>query len=194
MLNRKLTLADAKNWAGRTSSARPGPRRGSRKATGSAPATSTPTTHTRLPRYARGKLGTVEAIRGVHVYPDTAALGDHEHAEWLYTVVFPARELWGEAADPAQGLDRGVRAVSRPGMTDRPEFAEAARGAAGLPRDAGGPVFREPWEAQAFAMTVALYRRGLFTWPEWAETLGARSSGRRPRAIPMPATPITGTG
>jgi nitrile hydratase accessory protein len=40
-----------------------------------------------------------------------------------------------------------------------------------LPRDAGGPVFREPWEAQAFAMTLVLYRRGLFTWPEWAATL-----------------------
>jgi nitrile hydratase len=59
-----------------------------------------PETHTRLPRYARGKLGTIEAIRGCHVYPDTAALGDHEHAEWLYTVVFSARELWGEEADP----------------------------------------------------------------------------------------------
>jgi nitrile hydratase accessory protein len=43
----------------------------------------------------------------------------------------------------------------------------------GLPRDEGGPVFREPWEAQAFAMTVALYRRGLFGWPEWAATLAA---------------------
>jgi nitrile hydratase accessory protein len=42
-----------------------------------------------------------------------------------------------------------------------------------IPRDAEGPVFREPWEAQAFAMTLALYDRGLFTWPEWAETLGA---------------------
>lgn len=40
-----------------------------------------------------------------------------------------------------------------------------------LPRDAGGPVFREPWEAQVFAMTLALYRRGLFTWPEWAAAL-----------------------
>ena len=40
-----------------------------------------------------------------------------------------------------------------------------------IPRDADGPVFREPWEAQAFAMTLALYRRGLFTWPEWAATL-----------------------
>jgi nitrile hydratase accessory protein len=41
----------------------------------------------------------------------------------------------------------------------------------GLPRDADGPVFREPWEAQAFAMTLALYDRGLFTWSEWAATL-----------------------
>ena len=42
-----------------------------------------------------------------------------------------------------------------------------------IPRDAEGPVFREPWEAQAFAMTLALYRRGLFTWPEWAAALAA---------------------
>ena len=43
----------------------------------------------------------------------------------------------------------------------------------GIPRDEAGPVFREPWEAQAFAMTLALYERGLFTWQEWAEALGA---------------------
>ena len=42
-----------------------------------------------------------------------------------------------------------------------------------IPCDAEGPVFREPWEAQAFAMTLALYERGLFVWPEWAATLGA---------------------
>ena len=41
----------------------------------------------------------------------------------------------------------------------------------GLPRGAGGPVFRAPWEAQAFAMAVALHERGLFTWPEWAAAL-----------------------
>jgi nitrile hydratase accessory protein len=41
----------------------------------------------------------------------------------------------------------------------------------GLPVDAEGPVFREPWEAQAFAMTLALHDRGLFTWPEWTATL-----------------------
>ena len=58
-------------------------------------------------------------------------------------------------------------------MSEGPDFAEAVAALPSLPRDAGGPVFREPWEAQAFAMTLALYRRGLFTWPEWAETLGS---------------------
>lgn len=41
-----------------------------------------------------------------------------------------------------------------------------------IPCDAEGPVFREPWEAQAFAMALSLHERGLFTWPEWAATLG----------------------
>jgi nitrile hydratase accessory protein len=40
-----------------------------------------------------------------------------------------------------------------------------------IPQDEDGPVFKEPWEAQAFAMTLALYDRGLFTWSEWAATL-----------------------
>ncbi|MFZ1813551.1 MAG: nitrile hydratase accessory protein [Rhizobiaceae bacterium] len=39
--------------------------------------------------------------------------------------------------------------------------------------DDDGPVFREPWEASAFAMTLALYDKGVFSWSEWAETLGA---------------------
>ncbi|MGN6573041.1 MAG: nitrile hydratase accessory protein [Pseudolabrys sp.] len=42
---------------------------------------------------------------------------------------------------------------------------------ASIPRDEGGPVFREPWEAQAFAMALALHEGGLFTWSEWAATL-----------------------
>jgi nitrile hydratase accessory protein len=47
-----------------------------------------------------------------------------------------------------------------------------AAGMPDLPRDEGGPVFREPWEAQAFALAVALNERGLFTWSEWAAALG----------------------
>lgn len=60
-----------------------------------------PTTHTRLPRYARGKVGVIEANRGCHVYPDTVAIGQGENPQWVYTVLFDGRELWGEACDPS---------------------------------------------------------------------------------------------
>jgi nitrile hydratase accessory protein len=48
----------------------------------------------------------------------------------------------------------------------------ATREVAGIPRDDNGPVFREPWEANAFAMAVMLHRRGVFTWKEWTAALG----------------------
>lgn len=54
-----------------------------------------PTTHTRLPRYCRDKAGTITAIHGAHVYPDTNGQGKGEHPAWLYTVSFNAEELWG---------------------------------------------------------------------------------------------------
>jgi nitrile hydratase accessory protein len=44
----------------------------------------------------------------------------------------------------------------------------------GLPRDEIGPVFAEPWQAQAFALTLQLHERGAFSWKEWAETLARR--------------------
>jgi len=50
-------------------------------------------------------------------------------------------------------------------MTDAPAHFS------GQPRDDSGPVFREPWEAQAFAITLALHQRGVFSWTEWAEAL-----------------------
>ena len=60
-----------------------------------------PATHTRLPRYVRGHIGQVLAIRGCHVFPDAMVRGEGERPQWLYTVVFAGRELWGEEADPA---------------------------------------------------------------------------------------------
>jgi len=71
----------------------------------------------------------------------------------------------------------GARPRRSPGRSDGAGIDAAAAGRAtaavpGIPRDAEGPVFREPWEAQAFAMTLALHERGLFSWPEWAATLG----------------------
>jgi nitrile hydratase accessory protein len=51
--------------------------------------------------------------------------------------------------------------------------AHAADSVPGIPCDAEGPVFREPWEAHAFAMALALHERGVFTWNEWAATLAS---------------------
>jgi nitrile hydratase accessory protein len=71
----------------------------------------------------------------------------------------------------------GARPRRSPGRSDGAGIDVAAGRRAtetvpGIPRDTEGPVFREPWEAQAFAMTLALHERGLFSWPEWAATLG----------------------
>ena len=49
--------------------------------------------------------------------------------------------------------------------------AQATAAVPGIPRDDAGPVFREPWEAHAFAMALELHGRGVFTWPEWAAAL-----------------------
>jgi nitrile hydratase len=54
-----------------------------------------PQGHTRLPRYCRGKRGTIDRMHGAHVFPDTHAAGQGEQPQWLYTVRFEARELWG---------------------------------------------------------------------------------------------------
>jgi len=100
-LARKLKPEDADKLTARSSYARPAP----------APAqfvvgervrakTINPPTHTRLPRYARGHVGTVEAIRGCHVFPDSTTTGKGEDPHWLYTVVFEGRELWGPDSDP----------------------------------------------------------------------------------------------
>ena len=59
-----------------------------------------PATHTRLPRYVRGHVGVVERVHGCHVFPDSAATGQGDNPQWLYTVRFEGRELWGPDADP----------------------------------------------------------------------------------------------
>ncbi|WFU37418.1 nitrile hydratase accessory protein [Bradyrhizobium sp. CB82] len=49
--------------------------------------------------------------------------------------------------------------------------AKATAAVPSIPRDDDGPVFRAPWEAQAFAMVLTLHERGVFTWTEWAAAL-----------------------
>ncbi len=60
-----------------------------------------PAGHTRLPRFARGRVGVVERLHGAHVYPDSLVAGRGEDPQWLYTVVFKGPELWGADADPS---------------------------------------------------------------------------------------------
>ncbi len=57
-----------------------------------------------------------------------------------------------------------------------------------LPRDEAGPVFRAPWEAQAFAMTISLHARGAFTWREWADALAAELAAAASRGEPDDGT------
>lgn len=59
-------------------------------------------------------------------------------------------------------MDSGSRSLLASGDNDE----------VSIPRNAEGPVFREPWEAQAFALAVSLNEQGLFTWKEWAAALG----------------------
>ena len=74
-----------------------------------------------------------------------------------------------------QGLHAGVAGLGLfAGVTTvTPTLPPGLPDAIGIPTgDDGAPVFAEPWQAQAFAMTVELHRKGVFTWSEWAETLG----------------------
>jgi nitrile hydratase len=57
-----------------------------------------PQHHTRLPAYARGKLGVIARVHGAHIFPDTNAQGLGESPQCLYTVTFDAQDLWGKSA------------------------------------------------------------------------------------------------
>jgi nitrile hydratase len=59
-----------------------------------------PPSHTRLPRYVRGHTGVVERLHGANAFPDSIVSGKGEDPQWLYTVRFDGRELWGDDAEP----------------------------------------------------------------------------------------------
>ncbi|MDA1332365.1 MAG: nitrile hydratase subunit beta [Proteobacteria bacterium] len=72
--------------------------------------------HTRLPRYARDKLGIIIAVRGRHVFPDAVVEHGREDPQWLYTVEIESCELWGDAADStvSNSVDAFEPYLSRP--------------------------------------------------------------------------------
>src|SRR5271166_1664940 len=72
---------------------------------------------------------------------------------------------------PSNPISNRPEALNSPPLGANDLTRHAMGAVPGIPRDQQGPVFREPWEAQAFAMALALFDRGLFTWPEWAAAL-----------------------
>ena len=64
-----------------------------------------PTTHTRMPRYCRGRTGAIAADHGVFIFPDTHAMGLGQKPQHLYSVRFSAQELWGEPRRDATYID-----------------------------------------------------------------------------------------
>lgn len=63
-----------------------------------------PQGHTRLPRYVRGKVGTVVGVQGFHVFPDSNAKSEGENPEWLYSIEFDVQELFGEDAEAGNSV------------------------------------------------------------------------------------------
>ena len=79
--------------------------------------------------------------------------------------------------------------------TDPARDAERLQALPRLPRDEGGPVFAEAWEAQSFALAVKLSEQGHFTWKEWAAALADELKAAAGRGEPdgPPPSPTTGT-
>jgi len=63
-----------------------------------------PAGHTRLPRYARGRVGKIARDHGVYAFPDTSVHSLGEKRQHVYSVRFAARELWGESASPRDSV------------------------------------------------------------------------------------------
>src|ERR1700732_2925672 len=75
----------------------------------------------------------------------------------------------------------GMSTLNQPNLIPQPENLAAL---SHLPRDEGGPVFAEPWQAQAFALAVRLSAQGHFTWKEWAAALADELKAAASRGEP----------
>src|SRR5258705_12392725 len=106
----------------------------------------------------------------------------------LYRAVRRAGIMGGGRRPDAERLRRRLGILSGAGvMKLNPQQAmRAAVAVPGVPCDEDGPVFREPWEARAFAMALALHEAAVFSWKEWAETLGAEIKRAQAAGDPDP--------
>jgi len=121
-------------------------------------------THTRLPSYIRGKQGVIDRIHGAHPHSGFTTLSFKQtsfgalHDDSLRSYMSIAgslisRRLYSFMENRNASVNDALNAIDS------------------IPREEGQPVFAEPWQAEAFAMTLMLYEKGVFTWVEWAEAL-----------------------
>ena len=149
---------------GRPSLRQTGRRRGSRSARPSGRAMINPAGHTRLPRYVRGRLGPHR------VRPRRPRAAGRQRP-------FPGRAAASHStASPSPPPSCGARRPATPS-------ASTCGNPILKPPEAPETPFEEPWQAQAFALTVDLHARGAFSWNEWARPSARPSPKRRARLI-----------
>ena len=143
-----------------------------------------PTGHTRLPRYARGKTGVIVArSRRLSSFPTPTPIFRARNASTSTPYVSPHGSCGGKTRRRATRFTStcGMTTLSEPSPTSSSErLSDLPR----LPRDEGGPVFAEPWQAQAFALAVKLSEQGHFTWKEWAAALADELQAAAKRGEP----------
>ena len=152
-----------------------------------------PTTHTRLPRYVRGRRAWSSGAR-LPVFPDSSALGAGDDPQWLYTVVFDGSELWGADADPTLKvsvdafepyLEPGMTAIdpaAAHGVRKRCRAFRATRGP-GFPRALGGAGLRDGGRA-ATSAACSPGRSGRQRSPRRSARAGRRRSRYRRDLLP----------
>jgi nitrile hydratase beta subunit/nitrile hydratase accessory protein len=139
-----------------------------------------PTGHTRLPRYARGREGVIARHHGIFY---SRIQTRTSRASSLNTCIRCAsRRRSCGVKTPRRGIlstsTCGIATLSTPDLQSIPL----------LPRDDAGPVFAEPWQAQAFALAVRLSAEGYFTWKEWSSALAEELKSAQDRGEPDDGT------
>ena len=142
-----------------------------------------PIGHTRLPRYVRGKTGVIVRDHGVYLFPIATRIFRVRSASTFTPSVSRPRSCGEKLRRRATRCTSicGTTTLSEPEpLPSSDRLSDLPR----LPRDEGGPVFAEPWQAQAFALAVKLSEQGHFTWKEWAAGLAEELQAAARRGEP----------
>jgi nitrile hydratase accessory protein len=139
-----------------------------------------PVGHTRLPRYARAKSGVIDQITA----SSSSRIRQRMTAARSRNTSIRCASQRGNCGATRRSRRTASTSICGTTTLSRPDLAGQADRIVALPRDSGGPVFAEPWEAQAFALAVKLSEQGHFTWKEWAGALADELKAAADRGEP----------